>query len=136
MDLLGKIEAKAEKIASSHGTAAWLRPSFRRETPRLVNTACLRFCHTRLTVEYEQESDPTLNQMFGFCLAAKQLYCIKQPHQCLWSRSNNILSNSSNAVGERQACRKCPVSRPQSFLSLQASQSTREAMQQFPWKRS
>jgi AcrR family transcriptional regulator len=36
---------------------------------RLVNTACIRFCHPRLIVEYEQEPEPTLDQMIGFCLA-------------------------------------------------------------------
>jgi AcrR family transcriptional regulator len=37
---------------------------------RLVNTACIRFCHPRLIVEYDQEHEPTLDQMIGFCLAA------------------------------------------------------------------
>jgi AcrR family transcriptional regulator len=37
---------------------------------RLVNTVCIRFCHPRLIVEYEQEPEPTLDQMIGFCLAA------------------------------------------------------------------
>jgi AcrR family transcriptional regulator len=37
---------------------------------RLVNTACIRFCHPRLIVEYEQEPEPALDQMIGFCLAA------------------------------------------------------------------
>ena len=130
MDLLSKIEAEAEKIAASHGTAAqkisdlfasveqmhhqlftddrklhdlidaaitenWA--IMRRHTERmaaileqiiaggmaanefpagdaalasrLVNTACIRFCHPRLIVEYEQEPQPTLDQMIGFCLA-------------------------------------------------------------------
>jgi len=37
---------------------------------RLVNTACIRFCHPRLIVEYEQEPEPSLDQMIGFCLVA------------------------------------------------------------------
>jgi AcrR family transcriptional regulator len=37
---------------------------------RLVNTACIRFWHPRLIVEYEQEPEPALDQMIGFCLAA------------------------------------------------------------------
>jgi AcrR family transcriptional regulator len=37
---------------------------------RLVNTACLRFCHPRLIAEYEQEHEPTIDQMVGFCLMA------------------------------------------------------------------
>jgi AcrR family transcriptional regulator len=130
MDLLSKIEAEAEKIAASRGTAAQkIRNLFgsvekthhklfmfdrklhdlieaaitenwaimRRHTERmaaileqiiasgmasgefpagdaalasrLVNTACIRFCHPRLIVEYEQEPEPTLDQMIGFCLA-------------------------------------------------------------------
>jgi len=37
---------------------------------RLVNTACIRFSHPRLIVEYEEEPEPTLDQMIGFCLLA------------------------------------------------------------------
>jgi AcrR family transcriptional regulator len=131
MDLLGKIEAEAEKIAASSGTAAQkIRNLFgsvekthhklfmfdrklhdlieaaitenwaimRRHTERraaileqiiasgiasaefpagdaalasrLVNTACIRFCHLRPIVEYEQEPEPTLDQMIDFCLSA------------------------------------------------------------------
>jgi hypothetical protein len=131
MDLLSKIEAEAEKIAASRGTAAqkirnlfgsvekahhklfmydhklhdlievaitenWAIMRRHRErmaaileqiiasgmasdefpagdaalASRLVNTACIRFCHPRLIVEYEQELEPTPDQMIGFCLAA------------------------------------------------------------------
>jgi AcrR family transcriptional regulator len=130
LDLLSQIEAEAEKIAASRGTAAQkIRNLFssvekthhklfmfdrklhdlieaaitenwaimRRHTvrmaaileqiigggmvsdefpagdaalaSRLVNTACLRFCHPRLIVEYEQVPEPTIDQMIGFCLA-------------------------------------------------------------------
>ena len=37
---------------------------------RLVNTACIRFSHPRLIVEFEEELEPTLDQMIGFCLAS------------------------------------------------------------------
>jgi len=37
---------------------------------RLVNTACVRFSHPRLIVEYEEEPEPTLDQRIGFCLMA------------------------------------------------------------------
>ena len=37
---------------------------------RLVNTACVRFSHPRLIVEYDEEPEPTLDQMIGFCLMA------------------------------------------------------------------
>jgi AcrR family transcriptional regulator len=131
MDLLSKIEAEAENIAASRGTATQKIRNFigaventhhklfmfdrklhdliegaitenwdivRRHTERmaaileqiiasgmtsdefpagdaalasrLVNTACIRFCHPRLIVEYEQEPEPTLDQMIGFCLTA------------------------------------------------------------------
>jgi AcrR family transcriptional regulator len=131
MDLLGKIEAEAEKIAASRSTAtqrirnligsvekthhkqymfdrklhdlieaaiaeywAIMRRHNERmaaileqiiasgmasgEFPlgdatlaaRLVNTACLRFSHPRLIVEFEQDTEPTVDQMIGFCLAA------------------------------------------------------------------
>ena len=37
---------------------------------RLVNSACIRFCQPRLIVECEQDPEPSLDQMIGFCLAA------------------------------------------------------------------
>ena len=37
---------------------------------RLVNSACIRFCQPRLVVECEQDPEPSLDQMIGFCLAA------------------------------------------------------------------
>jgi len=37
---------------------------------RLVNTACIRFCHPRLMAEYEQEPEPALDHMLDFCQAA------------------------------------------------------------------
>lgn len=39
-------------------------------TARLLNTACIRFWHPRLMVEYDKEPEPTLDQMIDFCLAA------------------------------------------------------------------
>ena len=131
MDLLGEIEAEAEKIASSPGTATqklrsmmgsiekiihklymfdrnlhdlievaiienWSTIRLHNErmaaileqiiasgmasgefplgdatlAARLVNTACIRFSHPRLIVEFEQELEPTLDQTIGFCLTA------------------------------------------------------------------
>ena len=37
---------------------------------RLVNTSCIRFSHPRLIVEFEQDPEPTIDQMIVFCLAA------------------------------------------------------------------
>jgi len=37
---------------------------------RLVNSACIRFCQPRLIGECEQDPEPSLDQMIGFCLAA------------------------------------------------------------------
>src|SRR3984893_14932688 len=131
MDLLGKIEAEAEKITASRGTAVHrIRNLFgsvektntkrymfdrklhdlieaaitenwvimRRHTERmaaildqiiasgmasgerlagdfalaarLVKRPWLRFRHPRLIVEYEQDPEPSLDQMIGFCFAA------------------------------------------------------------------
>jgi AcrR family transcriptional regulator len=130
MDILGKIEAEAEKIAASRGTAAqrmrnligsvekthsklymsdrklyeliaaaitenWtimrkhnqrmagileqiiasgmaageFHPGDAALAARLVNTACIRFCHPRLMAENEREPKPVLDQMVDFCLA-------------------------------------------------------------------
>ncbi len=140
LDLLGRIEAEAEKIAASRGTAAqrmrnlvasvekahsklymsdrklheliaaaitenWtiMRKHNQRMTgileqiiasgmaagefhpgdaalaARLVNTACIRFCHPRLMVKYEQELEPVLDQMVDFCLAA----LVPHPHSAI-----------------------------------------------------
>ena len=131
MDLLGKIEAEARKIAASRGTAmqrirnligfveathlkqymfdrklhdlidaaiienwAIMRRHNERMAAileqiiasgmasgefqrgdatlasRLVNTACVRFSHPRLIEEFEQEPEPTSDQIIGFCLTA------------------------------------------------------------------
>jgi Tetracyclin repressor-like, C-terminal domain len=40
---------------------------------RLVNTACIRFRDPHLVVQYEPETEPTLDQMIGFCLAAMSI---------------------------------------------------------------
>jgi len=140
MDILGKIEAEAEKIAASRGTAAqrmrnlvasvekahykqymfdrklhelieaavtenWtimrehnhrmiglleqiiasgmaageFRPGDAALAARLVNTACIRFCHPRLMAENEQEPKPVLDQMVDFCLAA----LVPHPHSAI-----------------------------------------------------
>jgi AcrR family transcriptional regulator len=36
----------------------------------VINTACIRFRDPRLIVEHENEPEPTLDQMIGFCIAA------------------------------------------------------------------
>ncbi|HTV34396.1 MAG TPA: TetR/AcrR family transcriptional regulator [Methylocella sp.] len=45
---------------------------FARADPRLaasiINTICIRFCHPRLIVEYENDIEPSLDQMITFCL--------------------------------------------------------------------
>jgi len=144
MDLLGKIEAEAEKIAASRSTAAqrirnligavekthhkqymfdrklfdlidaatsenW--PIMRRHNERMaaileqiiasgmasgefllgdaalaarvVNTACIRYSHPRLIVEFEQELEPTLDQMIGFCLSGltRRPFYPWEPHE-------------------------------------------------------
>jgi hypothetical protein len=37
---------------------------------KLVQTACMRFCHPRLMVECADDPEPTIDQMVDFCLAA------------------------------------------------------------------
>jgi len=39
---------------------------------KLVQTACMRFCHPRLMVECADKTGPTIDQMIDFCLAALQ----------------------------------------------------------------
>ncbi|MGO9941416.1 MAG: hypothetical protein ACLPIC_01370 [Rhodoblastus sp.] len=37
---------------------------------KLVQTACMRFCHPRLMVECAYKTEPTTDQMVDFCVAA------------------------------------------------------------------
>ena len=59
-----------EQIIASGMTAGEFRPGDAALAARLVNTACIRFCHPRLMAEYEQEPEPALDHMLDFCLAA------------------------------------------------------------------
>ena len=65
-----RIAAILEQIIASGMAAGEFCPGDAAITARLVNTACIRFCHPRLMVEYSQKPEPTLDQMIGFCLAA------------------------------------------------------------------
>jgi len=59
-----------EQIIASGMASGEFPPGDAALAARLVNTACLRFSHPRLIVEYEEEPEPTLDQMIGFCLMA------------------------------------------------------------------
>jgi hypothetical protein len=59
-----------EQIIASGMAAGEFHPGDAALSARLVNTACIRFCHPRLMVENEQEPEPVLDQMIDFCLAA------------------------------------------------------------------
>ena len=59
-----------EQLVASGMAAGEFHPGDAALAARLVNTACIRFCHPRLMVEYEQEPEPVLDQMVDFCLAA------------------------------------------------------------------
>lgn len=65
-----RMAAILEQIIASGMAAGEFRPEDAAVAARLVNTACIRFCHPRLMVEYDQKPEPTLDQMIGFCLAA------------------------------------------------------------------
>jgi len=65
-----RMAAIVEQIIVSGMAAGEFRPGDATIAARLVNTACIRFCHPQLMVEYDQKPEPTLNQMIGFCLAA------------------------------------------------------------------
>jgi hypothetical protein len=68
-----------EQIIASGMAAGEFHPGDAALAARLVNTACIRFCHPRLMVEYEQESEPVLDQMVDFCLAA----LVPHPHSAI-----------------------------------------------------
>ena len=59
-----------EQIIAQGMAAGEFYPGDAALTARLVNTACIRFCHPRLMAEYEQEPEPALDHMLDFCLAA------------------------------------------------------------------
>ncbi len=59
-----------EQIIASGMEAGEFHPGDAALAARLVNTACIRFCHPRLMAEYEQDPEPALDQMLDFCQAA------------------------------------------------------------------
>jgi AcrR family transcriptional regulator len=59
-----------EQIIASGMAAGEFHPGDAALAARLVNAACIRFCHPRLMAEYEQEPEPALDHMLDFCLAA------------------------------------------------------------------
>jgi AcrR family transcriptional regulator len=65
-----RMAAILEQIIASGMASGEFPPGDAALAARLVNTACLRFSHPRLIVEFEQDTEPTLDQMIGFCLTA------------------------------------------------------------------
>ena len=59
-----------EQIIASGMAAGEFHPGDAALAARLVNTACIRFCHPRLMAEYELEPEPALDHMLDFCRAA------------------------------------------------------------------
>jgi AcrR family transcriptional regulator len=59
-----------EQIIASGMAAGEFHPGDAALAARLVNAACIRFCHPRLMGKNEQEPEPVLDQMVDFCLAA------------------------------------------------------------------
>lgn len=65
-----RIAAILEEIISAGMASGELKQGDPALAARLVNTACIRYCHPRLMVEYDQRPEPTLDQMIDFCLSA------------------------------------------------------------------
>jgi hypothetical protein len=68
---------------------------------RLVNTACIRFSHPRLIVEFEQVPEPTLDQMIGFCLTA----LTRQPVEQQQNAPGGVVNRNRTGLG-------CPTKKP------------------------
>jgi hypothetical protein len=65
-----RIVAIMERIIASGMTSGEFPLGDATLAARLVNTSCIRFSQPRLIVEFEQDPEPTIDQMIGFCLAA------------------------------------------------------------------
>jgi AcrR family transcriptional regulator len=65
-----RMAAILEQIIANGMASGEFRQGDAGTTAQLVNTACIRFCHPRLMVEYDQKPEPTLDQMIDFCLSA------------------------------------------------------------------
>src|SRR6202035_3580881 len=57
-----------EQIIASGMAAGEFLPGDAALAARLVNTACIRFCHPRLMAEYKKHPRPVLDQVVDFCL--------------------------------------------------------------------
>jgi AcrR family transcriptional regulator len=65
-----RMAAILEQIIANGMAAGEIKPGDAALAAGLVNTACIRFCHPRLMVEYNQRPQPGLDQMIDFCLSA------------------------------------------------------------------
>jgi AcrR family transcriptional regulator len=65
-----RMTAILEQIIADGMASLEFTPGDAELAARFVNTACIRFWHPRLIVEYERDPEPTLDQMLSFCLAA------------------------------------------------------------------
>src|SRR5579885_2820108 len=64
------VAAILEQIIASGMASGELKSGDATLAAHLVSTACIRFCHPRLMVEYDQKPEPALDQMIDFCLSA------------------------------------------------------------------
>jgi AcrR family transcriptional regulator len=64
------IDALFERIIASGMESGEFAKGDAGRAARLVRTACVRFCHPRLMVEFAERPNPTSAQMIDFCLAA------------------------------------------------------------------
>lgn len=65
-----RMAAILEQIIANGMASGELRSGDASLAAHLVSTACIRFCHPRLMVEYDQKPEPGLDQMIDFCLSA------------------------------------------------------------------
>jgi|SRR5579885_2629516 AcrR family transcriptional regulator len=65
-----RVAAILEQIIASGMASGELKSGDATLAAHLVSTACIRFCHPRLMVEYDQKPEPALDQMIDFCLSA------------------------------------------------------------------
>jgi hypothetical protein len=70
----------------------------------LVYSACLRFCHPRLSSEYAQEPEPLIDDVVDFCLAALQWGDLPRSPASGQSMSKSLRPYSSNGAPFSTAC--------------------------------
>jgi len=108
-----RMAAILEQVIASGMAAGEFRQGDAAVAARLVNAACIRFCHPRLIAEYDLAREVTFDRMVEFCLVALTRYVSSDQDRraapetteeergaALWDKAFASLSRSARVMEE------------------------------------